>query len=152
MFNLLFGLLYLGPTVAFGAFTASCTIFLNVSCAMPIAILLLRGRGVITAHQSPATPFTLGKWGYLCNIVSVIFVSVTTVFFCFPVAIPVDGNTMNYVSAVIGIFLILLTTYWFVYGSRFEGPKFDIIMGVADEEREAVAAAHGETTTKEAKQ
>jgi hypothetical protein len=29
---------------------------------------------------------------------------------------------MNYVSGVIGIFLVLLTAYWLVYGSRFEGP------------------------------
>ena len=76
--------------------------------------------------------------------------SVTTVFFCFPVAIPVTSNTMNYVSAVIGIFLLCLTTYWFVYGARFEGPKFDLIMGIADEERE-VARVEGETHKKDAK-
>jgi choline transport protein len=117
---------------------------------MPVAIVLLRGRSVLTAHQSPATPFTLGKWGYLCNIVSVIFVSVTTVFFCFPVAVPVTPNTMNYVSAVIGIFLVLLTTYWFVYGGRFEGPKFELIMGIAEEEREVVGMG-SEAKEKEAK-
>ncbi|KAF2686886.1 hypothetical protein K458DRAFT_476585 [Lentithecium fluviatile CBS 122367] len=108
IFDLCFGLLYLGPTIAFGVYTTSCTIFLNLSCAMRIAILLLRGRAVLTAHHSPAKPFTLGRWGYLCSIVSVVFVGVTT--------------AMNYVSAMIGIFLVLLTTYWFVYGRRFEGP------------------------------
>ncbi|KXH40562.1 choline transport protein [Colletotrichum nymphaeae SA-01] len=39
-FNILFGTLYLGPTVAFGAYIASCTIFLNVSYAFPIITLL----------------------------------------------------------------------------------------------------------------
>lgn len=32
VFNLIFGLLYLGPTVAFGAYISSCTILLNLSC------------------------------------------------------------------------------------------------------------------------
>lgn len=121
-FNLCFGLLYLGPSVAFSAYTASCTILLNLSCALPIAILLIRGRGALLQYQTPDTPFKLGKYGYLCNIVAVVFVGVTTVFFCFPAMVPVDSNTMNYVSAVLGIFLVLLIAYWIVYGNRFEGP------------------------------
>lgn len=121
-FNLLFGLLYLGPSVAFNAFVASCTIFLNLSCAIPVFILLIRGRSVLIAHQTPDTPFKLGKWGYVCNGVAVTFVGVTTVFFCFPGALPVGTDSMNYVSGVIGIFLVLLTIYWLVYGGRFEGP------------------------------
>jgi hypothetical protein len=51
-----------------------------------------------------------------------MFVGVTTIFFCFPGTLPVGTNSMNYVSGVIGIFLVLLTAYWFVYGTRFEGP------------------------------
>ncbi|KAF2797977.1 amino acid transporter [Melanomma pulvis-pyrius CBS 109.77] len=126
-FNLCFGLLYLGPAVAFGAYVASCTIFLNLSCAIPVSVLLIRGRSVLVKHQTPDTPFQLGRYGYLCNVVAVIFVSVTTVFFCFPTAVPVGTDTMNYVSAVIGIFLVLLGAYWGVYGKRFEGPVSDCI-------------------------
>lgn len=29
---------------------------------------------------------------------------------------------MNYVSVVIGIFLIVCSAYWLVYGDRYEGP------------------------------
>ena len=72
---------------------------------------------------------------------SVIFVGVTTVFFCFPASVPVTGNKMNYVSAVLGIFVLLMSVYWIVYGKRFEGPKFDLIMGIAEEEREVRAAS-----------
>jgi nitrogen fixation-related uncharacterized protein len=42
---------------------------------------------------------------------------------------------MNYVSAVIGIFLLVLSVYWALYGKQFEGPKFDVIMSIAAEER-----------------
>lgn len=55
---------------------------------------------------------------------------------------------VDYVSAVIGIFVVVVAAYWFTYGHRFEGPvslhlfrsthdlgscdgaqKFDVIMG-----------------------
>jgi choline transport protein len=89
---------------------------------MPVAVLLIRGRGILLKHQTPDTPFKLGRYGYLCNSVAVTFVGVTTVFFCFPTAVPVDTDSMNYVSAVIGILLVLLGVYWAIYGKRFEGP------------------------------
>ena len=155
IFNVIFGLLYLGPTVAFNAYLASCTILLNLSYAIPITVLLIRGRSILTQHQvrycscqinftptnvlqhqTEETPFKLGKWGYTCNIVSVVFVFVTNVFFCFPAAVPVNTNTMNYGSGVIGEFVILLGAYYMFYGHRFEGPKFDVIMEIAEQERE----------------
>ncbi|KAI0134651.1 amino acid/polyamine transporter I [Xylariales sp. AK1849] len=129
VFNVIFGLLYLGPTVAFSAYAASCTIFLNVSYAFPVIILLIRGRGVLATYQSEQTYFMPRKSGLACNWIAVIFVVVTSVFFCFPIALPVSGESMNYVSVVIGIFLILVSAYWLVYGKMFEGPKFDAIMG-----------------------
>ncbi|RTE80646.1 hypothetical protein BHE90_004890 [Fusarium euwallaceae] len=129
LFNVAFGLLYLGPTVAFGAYISSCTILLNVSYAFPVITLLIRGRGILKAHQNADTPFKLGRWGHVVNWVSSIFVVVTSVFFCFPTAIPVSGNTMNYVCVVIGILVVLIALYWLFYGHRFEGPKFDVILG-----------------------
>ncbi|KAI0908172.1 choline transport protein [Ustulina deusta] len=129
VFNALFGLLYLGPSVAFGAYVSSCTIFLNVSYAFPVVVLLIRGRGVLKEWQSENTFFTLGKSGWVINWVAAIFVIVTSVFFTFPGTLPVSSNNMNYVTAVIGIFLFLIGTYWILYGKTFEGPKFDVIMG-----------------------
>ena len=76
VFNLLFGLLYLGPSVAFNAYVASTTIFLNVSYALPVVILVVRGRKVL-AHTTVA--FSLGKYGYFANYVGIIFVGVTSV-------------------------------------------------------------------------
>lgn len=76
-FNLAFGLLYLGPEVAFNAYIASCTLFLNLSYAAPVAILLIRGRRLVLDNPPD---FSLGRIkGYIINYISVIFVAVTSV-------------------------------------------------------------------------
>ncbi|KAJ4263450.1 hypothetical protein NW762_006269 [Fusarium torreyae] len=134
-FNVAFGLLYLGPSVAFGAYVSSCTILLNVSYAFPVVTLLIRGRQVLEEHQTADTPFKLGRWGYVINYIASIFVVTTSIFFCFPTTIPVTGNTMNYVCVVIGILVVLIALYWAFYGNRFKGPKFDVIFG---QQRETV--------------
>lgn len=76
VFNVLFGLLYLGPSVAFNAYVASTTIFLNVSYALPVVILVIRGRKILAAEKGA---FSLGKYGYFANYVGIIFVGVTSV-------------------------------------------------------------------------
>ncbi|KAF5672512.1 choline permease [Fusarium heterosporum] len=129
-FNVLFGLLYLGPTVAFGAYIASCTIFLNVSYAGPVVALLVRGRSVLKEYQTRTTPARMGlRTGAVTNVVAAVFVVITSIFFCFPAGLPVSANTMNYVSAVVGGFYLLLIIYWFIFGKDFHGPNFEAIIG-----------------------
>jgi hypothetical protein len=66
--------------VAFNAFIASCTIFLNISYAFPILILNIRGRKILIQHQSPTTPWKLGnRLGPTLNWVAVLYVLVTSV-------------------------------------------------------------------------
>ncbi|KAL6920836.1 hypothetical protein ACHAP8_004952 [Fusarium lateritium] len=150
VFNLLFGLLYLGPEVAFNAYIASCTLFLNLSYAAPVLILLIRGRQLVLAEPPE---FSLGHaFGYTVNYIAVIFVLVTSVFFCFPPAIPINLSTMNYVTAVLGIFIIFVTGLWFMKRKTYEGPKLEFILGeelpVVDTpepqrtEKEVVSSAH----------
>lgn len=80
IFNVCFGLLYLGPTVAFSAYVASCTILLDISYAVPIITLLVRGRGVLASHRTSRTPFQMGnKLGYFVNIVAALYLVVTSV-------------------------------------------------------------------------
>ncbi|RKK21206.1 hypothetical protein BFJ66_g12495 [Fusarium oxysporum f. sp. cepae] len=127
VFNLLFGLLYLGPEVAFNAYIASCTLFLNLSYAAPVLILLIRGRQMVLS-QPPE--FSLGRVkGYIANYTAVIFVAVTSVFFCFPPAIPINVSTMNYVTAVLGIFIVFVTVLWLGKRKSYEGPKLECILG-----------------------
>ncbi len=92
IFNACFGLLYLGPSVAFNAYVASCTIFLNVSYALPVVIVIIRGRKILEQEQ---IPFSLGKFGRAANYIGVLFVGVTSVFFCFPAEIPTSTSTMS---------------------------------------------------------
>ncbi|KAK5047323.1 hypothetical protein LTR84_006845 [Exophiala bonariae] len=127
VFNMLFGLLYLGPAVAFNAYCASCTIFLNLSYAIPVALLLIRGRQLVSTSRPV---FYLGhKKGYILNWVAVLFVFVTSIFFCFPGFLPVTTSNMNYVSAVLGIFIVFCTTLWFAKKGQYNGPQFEIILG-----------------------
>ncbi|KAK0369108.1 choline transport protein [Colletotrichum limetticola] len=99
-FNILFGTLYLGPMVAFGAYIASCTIFLNVSYAFPIIALLVRGRDILSQHQVPNAPFRLGRCGYGINLIAALFVSVTSIVspFCFRRQMEMLINTSSFVS------------------------------------------------------
>lgn len=76
VFNALFGLLYLGPAVAFNAYISSCTIFLNCSYVAPVIILLIRGRAAIAANKPD---FYLGRYrGLAINVVAVLYVVITS--------------------------------------------------------------------------
>ncbi|OAA41820.1 GABA permease [Metarhizium rileyi] len=130
VFNVCFGLLYLGPTVAFSAYVASCTILLDISYAAPIVVLLVRGRRILAAHRTNRTPFQMGTLlGHIVNVVAVVYLGVTSVFFCFPTSLPVSSSTMNYVSVVLGITFVLIALYWAFLGKAFNGPQFDAIVG-----------------------
>jgi choline transport protein len=82
-----------GPSVAFNAYVASCTIFLNISYALPVFILLIRGRKILSRETQAS--FSLGKYGYGLNIVGVLFVAVTSV-----VRIPqLNGTTRHLLTS-----------------------------------------------------
>ncbi|KAJ3473317.1 hypothetical protein NLG97_g10378 [Lecanicillium saksenae] len=127
VFNVSFGLLYLGPTVAFSAYVASLVILLNLSYAAPTIITLMRGRSILKQHQT-TKGFQLGSAiGTIVNCVSVLFLIVTSIFFCFPVALPVSSDNMNYVCVVLGIFAVLVSLFWLQCRNKFLGPKLDMI-------------------------
>ena len=82
VFNAIFGLLYLGPTVAFNAFISSCTILLNLSYAIPVLTLLVRGRGILTQFQNfqgNDSPWKFGRVrGLIINYIAVLYVFITS--------------------------------------------------------------------------
>jgi choline transport protein len=79
VFNVIFGLLYLGPVVAFSAYIASCTIFLNISYMCPILALLVRGRATLKEYQTSKTPAKMGsRWGAVVNFIAAAFVIFTS--------------------------------------------------------------------------
>ena len=70
IFNLvievILGLIYFGSPTAFNAFSGVGVICLTTSYATPIAVSVARGR-----RQVKNAEFSLGSFGYLCNIVAI---------------------------------------------------------------------------------
>ncbi|EXJ86912.1 hypothetical protein A1O3_03866 [Capronia epimyces CBS 606.96] len=69
---IVFGLIYLGTPAAFNAIVSACVVGLNLSYAMPIALLVFRGRNIMEKG-----PLNLGRWGYPINITALLFLVVT---------------------------------------------------------------------------
>lgn len=64
--EILMGLIYFGSSAAFNAFSGVGVISLTASYACPIAINLFTGRRAVQGAK-----FSLGKFGYLANIVAI---------------------------------------------------------------------------------
>lgn len=116
---ILYGLIYVASASAFNSFISMSILSLNLTYALPQAILLVRGRERIL----PKRPFTLGRYlGPICNAFSILWVLFITVLFCFPTSIPTTVENMNYVSVVItGISLLILASWWGGKRKTFSG-------------------------------
>jgi amino acid transporter len=88
--QLLLGLIFLGSTAAFNAFTGVAVISLQASYAMPVAISLATGR----KHVADA-PFNLRRWGVPLNVIAVLWTSFQLVLFSMPAVIPVTRVSMS---------------------------------------------------------
>ena len=109
LFIILYGLIYVVSTTAFNSLISLAIIILNVCYVIPQGIVLLRGRDLALPRRS----FAMGKrLGAFCNAVSVLWVTVILVFFCFPLRVPTTVHDMNYVSAVITGFVLLIVVGW----------------------------------------
>ncbi|KAL9106305.1 MAG: hypothetical protein Q9227_008640 [Pyrenula ochraceoflavens] len=120
----IFGLIFLGSSSAFNAITAASVVALGISYAIPPSINMLRGRRMLPASR----PFKLpGPFGWVCNIIGVVYVIVTTVLFVFPPELPVNGSNMNYCVVVFAIILIIAATQWVIDGRKnYTGPNVDL--------------------------
>ncbi|CUS13847.1 unnamed protein product [Tuber aestivum] len=115
----LLGLLYIGSTTAFNSMVTACIVLLYISYAIPVILLLMKGRGNIK-HG----PFWAGKPGLVANLVLLFWTGFTLIMYSFPYTKPVKSGTMNYVSAVYGVVFILTIGYWFARGNRtFRGGR-----------------------------
>ncbi|CAF1544426.1 unnamed protein product [Adineta steineri] len=110
--------IYFGSSAAFNAFTGVSTICLSASYGLPIVILVFRGR-----HLVNNAPFSLGKFGYVINIVTILWILLAMVIFSMPTSIPVTVSTMNYAS-VLFIFFAGISILWYIVWGRkhFDGP------------------------------
>jgi len=88
--QLLLGLIYLGSSTAFNAFSGVAIICLQASFSMPVAISLASGR----RHVVDA-PYSLGRWGFILNVIAVLWTLVQIVLLSMPPATPVTQVTMS---------------------------------------------------------
>lgn len=114
----LLGCIYFGSTAAFNSFTGVATICLSMSYCVPVAVLLFRRREAVR-HS----PFSLGRFGTLVNLVCVVWIVFAVVIFCMPVSLPVDAASMNYASVVFAGFAAVAVAWYVVYARHnFHGP------------------------------
>jgi amino acid transporter len=115
----LLGFIYLGSTAAFNAFMSVATICLTSSYAIPVFVLLIRGR-----HLVGTAPFHLGRLGYIVNVITILWAPLAIVLFTMPTAIPVaSASTMNYASVLFVFFAGVSILWYIVWGRKhFTGP------------------------------
>jgi len=115
----LLGLIYFGSTAAFSSFTGVATICLSTSYGIPILVSVLRGRKKLE-HAS----FRLGKFGFIINITTLLWIVLAIVLFCMPTTISaLDATTMNYASVVFAGFASISIIWYFAWGRKhFSGP------------------------------
>ncbi|KAF2861214.1 hypothetical protein K470DRAFT_270063 [Piedraia hortae CBS 480.64] len=119
----LLGLIYFGSTAAFNSFTGVATICLNCGYALPILVSVLRKRKLVSQSI-----FSLGKFGYLINIICLCWTVMAIVLFCMPISLPVEAGSMNYASVVFAGFAIISLAWYLIRGRMvFKGPPVLII-------------------------
>lgn len=91
----------------------ACIILLYISYAIPVVCLLARGRSTIK-HG----PFWLGPFGLFSNYVLLAWTLFTLIMYSFPYVQPVEAGTMNYVSAVYAVVVIIIAVDWIVRGRK----------------------------------
>ncbi|BFZ63679.1 hypothetical protein YB2330_004811 [Saitoella coloradoensis] len=116
----LLGLIYLGSSAAFNAFTGVGTICLSASYAFPIFVSLLRGR-----HAVRNASFSLGTTlGTILNAITCAWILLAIVLFTMPTAIPVTKTSMNYASVLFAFFGVVSAGWYAVWGRKYYvGPR-----------------------------
>ncbi|KAL4867324.1 hypothetical protein BDV12DRAFT_186736 [Aspergillus spectabilis] len=118
------GIIYLASTTAFQALISSYIVLSTLSYLGAILPNILTARKRLIPG-----PFYLGKRvGMVVNCVSVVYIAVTVVFFCFPFLRPVTVGNMNWTCVVVVGVLFLAAGWWAVRirgGGEYRGPKYD---------------------------
>lgn len=128
----LLGLIYFGSSAAFNSFTGVATLSLNASYGIPILVSVLRGRKLVKD-----SPFSLGRFGYAINVLTVCWIAFSVFLFCMPVAVAgLTPSSMNYASVVFAGFASISIVWYAIRGRKdFKGPPV-----VANEGRELEAS------------
>lgn len=132
------GCIYVGNTTAFNAFVGSFVVLGTVSYAIPIVAHMLTKRNSVIFG-----PFKLGKFGWFINLISVGYILVSDILFCFPFTLPVDAANMNYVCIILGGFTTFVTIWWFYHATKnYEGPVSRILNSPAKSKLTSCSEIH----------
>ncbi|CAL5873631.1 uncharacterized protein PFLUO_LOCUS7912 [Penicillium psychrofluorescens] len=115
------GCIYVGSATAFQALISSFIVLSSLSYFGAILPHVLSGR----RNMVPG-PFYMGRrLGMIVNLVALMYILVTVVFFCFPLVRPTTAKNMNYTSVII-VGLMALTALWWLLQARrvYQGPKY----------------------------
>lgn len=104
---------YVASETAFSSLVAAGILFQYISYAIPLVLLLIRGRS-----KFEYGPFWYPRLGLLANIVFLCWAPVALVLYCFPFALPVETSNMNYVSVVLVIVFLIIVSFWFSFARR----------------------------------
>jgi len=107
--NTLLGLTYLGSTTAFNAFATSVVCLIIISYIAAIGPYLFSGRATVERGHF----WMSGIWGRVVHSITCAYIATFLVIFCFPYAMPVHAETMNYSSAIVGGIGLGITGWWF---------------------------------------
>ncbi|KAK4635121.1 hypothetical protein CLAFUR4_02155 [Fulvia fulva] len=119
-FTCCMALIVIGSTTAFNIIlsvsaTGLFTSYLTVICT----VLAKRIRG----EPFPASKFSLGKFGWVANVVAVGFLVIAYVFLFFPATPRPDAKGMNWAFLVYGVAVLFAGGYYWVHGRHeYDGP------------------------------
>ncbi|KAG6000255.1 hypothetical protein E4U21_005632 [Claviceps maximensis] len=121
---IVFGCIFLGSSSTFSAISSASVVALGVTYAIPPSINVLRGRIMLPEDRSFKLP---GAWGWVINIIGILWTILTTILFVFPPNIPVTANNMNYCIVAFGIMLVIAGATWILNGRKhYKGPHVDV--------------------------
>ncbi|THX54693.1 amino acid transporter [Aureobasidium pullulans] len=113
------GAIILASGTAFNDLVGSFIVLCAFSYFLAIFPHLITGR-----KYTPKGSFWMGKWGFGVNALGCVLIVFFNIMFCFPYAMPVSPDLMNYNSVILAGVLIIVTFWWLIYGLKhYPTPK-----------------------------
>ncbi|EEA25937.1 hypothetical protein TMatcc_005813 [Talaromyces marneffei ATCC 18224] len=123
---ILLGFINIGSTAAFNAILSLSVLGIQISYAVPVAVMLWRR---LSSEKTTLAygPWKLGRYGVAINAISMVYLIYTSIFMVFPATQPVTALSMNYSTLVFGAVLIASCVYWGLKGTKqYNGPNIAI--------------------------
>ncbi|KAL8830799.1 MAG: hypothetical protein Q9191_001229 [Dirinaria sp. TL-2023a] len=124
LFSTVLGCIYVGSSTAFSAFVGAFVVLSTLSYLAAILPHLLSKRLNVRRRGWFWMP---SPWGELANTVACAYMLVFLVIFCFPFAMPVDAESMNYTSLIAGGLTLAVAAFWGWRRKEYQGPTHVVL-------------------------